>query len=216
MKNSTHISIVLDRSGSMVSVAEDTIGGFNQIVGAQREIPDVTLSLVQFDNEYEVVFNAVPIKKVPTLTARTYVPRGSTALLDAIGRTIVAEGSRLAAMPESERPKKVLFVILTDGQENASREFDRPRIFDMITHQREKYAWEFVFVGANQDAIATATSMGMNASNASNYSATRGGTKDAFLRIASSAQVYSAGHAAQVDNFFVPVATTPPSTPGVK
>ena len=158
----TDISVILDRSGSMQSVVTDTIGGFNQFLSDQKAQPgDAVFSLVQFDHDYEVIHASQPIADVPPLTSQTFVPRGSTALLDAIGRTINSTGARLAGIATADRPQKVICVIVTDGYENASKEFTRTQINDMITHQREAYSWEFVFLGANQDAIAEAAKIGI-------------------------------------------------------
>ena len=160
----TEIAVVLDRSGSMEAVRADTIGGCNAFLAEQvDEAGAVDVTLVQFDNEYEVVCLRKPVREVARLTQDTYVPRGATALLDAIGRTIEELGSRLAATPEAQRPGKVIFVIITDGEENASRHFDRSRVFAMIRHQTTVYGWEFVFLAANQDAIAAGAQVGIDA-----------------------------------------------------
>lgn len=177
----THISFVLDRSGSMSTIKPDTIGGFNEFLKAQKETPgQASMTLVQFDTEYEVLQSMTDIQSVPPLTSDTFVPRGSTALLDAIGRTINETGKRLGDMPDADRPEKVLFVILTDGLENSSREFSNNRINDMITHQRDKYGWQFVYLGANQDAIATAAKMGIQPQSAMTYTATAEGAANTF------------------------------------
>ncbi len=181
----TDINIVLDRSGSMQSIKNDTIGGFNAFLEAQKTVPgEASISLVQFDNVYEVVYQALALGDAPELTATTFVPRGSTALLDAIGRAINATGARLAAMAETDRPSKVIFVILTDGYENASQEFTAVQINQMIQHQRDAYQWEFVFLGANQDAITTASQLGIQAGNAMSYAASPVGTRAAFQSVA--------------------------------
>jgi uncharacterized protein YegL len=152
-KDLTHIIIVLDRSGSMSSVQDATISGFNEFISKQRALPgEAALLAVKFDDMYELLFDG-PLAAVPELTRETYVPRGMTALHDAIGRTIDTVGQKLAAMPEDQRPEKVLFMILTDGLENASKEYNREKIASMVQHQREKYSWEFIFLGANQDAV---------------------------------------------------------------
>lgn len=196
MKNYTHISFVLDRSGSMSSIKPDTIGGFNTFLESQKAVPSkATFTLIQFDNEYEVPHQMADIQTVPALTDSTFVPRGSTALLDAIGRTINDTGKRLGDMPEAERPEKVLFVILTDGFENASREFTNNKINDMITHQRDKYGWEFVFLGANQDAIATAATMGIQASSTITFTADSQGTKATYEALAANTANYRTGTA---------------------
>lgn len=169
MKDYTDITVVLDRSGSMETVKEATINGFDEFVQMQRKQGDnAGLTLVQFDNEYENVWNGMHIATVPSIK-NLYQPRGMTALLDAIGRTINETGARLARLPESQRPNKVIMVIMTDGFENASREFTREKIFEMIRHQESKYNWSFIFLGANQDAIATATNLGMKGGWAATY-----------------------------------------------
>lgn len=181
MRDATDITIVLDRSGSMASVANDTIGGFNAFLAGQRAEPgEATVSLVQFDTEYEPLYTARPVAEAPDLTNKTFVPRGGTALLDAIGRTIIATGARLAGMADEDRPERVIFVILTDGEENSSREFHKAQIDEMIRHQTDAYQWAFVFLGANQNAIQTARSIGINSAAAMTYAATPKGTSEAF------------------------------------
>jgi hypothetical protein len=173
--NFTRIAIVLDRSGSMESCKESTVAGFNEFIRTQREIPgEATVKLVQFDDQYETVFDK-PLKECPELTQNTFVPRGSTALLDAQGRTIVELGQELAALPESERPSKVIVVTLTDGLENASKQYNLDKIGEMIREQRDKYNWDFVFLGANQDAIATAAAMSIPLPSAMSYSTSKAG-----------------------------------------
>lgn len=181
VRNATDINIVLDRSGSMQDVRDDTIGGFNAFIAEQKKDPSpATVSLMQFDTEFESVMDGVPLNDVKPLTYETFVPRGMTALLDAIGRQINLAGARLSAMPESDRPDKVVFVIMTDGEENSSREFTRAKVFDMISHQQKQYNWQFVFLGANQDAIATGSSIGIATANAMTYAANSAGTSAAF------------------------------------
>lgn len=177
----TDISIILDRSGSMVAVEEDTIGGFNRFIAGQRELPGAcNVSLYQFDNEYEAVYVARPVADVPTLTKQTYEPRGATALLDAMGRTIYDTGTRLAAMLEETRPAKVLIVILTDGEENASREFSRERVFDLIRTQTDIYKWHFVYLGARQDAIQVGRRLGFDRYQTMTTAANASGTRAAY------------------------------------
>ena len=177
----TEITIVLDRSGSMGSVKEATIEAFNGFLHSQKTGDgDVQFSLVQFDDQYEPLLTAVPMAQVADLTPTTYEPRGSTALLDAIGRTIVETGQRLSQMPEPQRPGTVLFVIQTDGFENASHTFRLEQINSMIAEQRQKYLWEFIFLGANQDAIASAAHFGIAAGQALTYSPNARGTRGVF------------------------------------
>ena len=173
--NFTRIAIILDRSGSMESCKESTVAGFNEFIRTQRELPgDAMVKLVQFDDQYETVFDK-PLKDCPELNQSTFVPRGSTALLDAQGRTIVELGQELAALPEHERPSKVIVVTLTDGQENASKSYHLDKIGELIREQRDKYNWDFVFLGANQDAIATAAAMSIPLPSAMSYSTSKAG-----------------------------------------
>jgi hypothetical protein len=185
MKNKTDITIILDRSGSMESVKQDTIGGFNNFLSEQQKVEgEASLSLVQFDDQYEVVYVDKDILAADRLTENTFQPRGSTALLDAIGHTTIAVGQRLAALAEAERPDKVLLVIMTDGFENASHEFSAAQISEMINHQRNVYSWEFMFIGANQDAVLSAQEIGIPAYSALTYAANAEGTQVAYSMIA--------------------------------
>ncbi len=155
----TDITVVLDRSGSMHACQSDSEGGLNRFIADQKKLPGAAVfTLVQFDTEYEFVHRAVPIRDVPHCPL---VPRGNTALLDAVGRAIVETGERLAKTPEKDRPGLVAFVILTDGQENSSREFSLARVREMISHQQDVYKWQFTYLGANQDAFAEAGSLGI-------------------------------------------------------
>jgi len=161
--NSIEIVVVLDRSGSMESIKKDMMGGFDTFMADQRKNGgDCRVTLAQFDNMYDVVYTALTIDRVPNLVLE---PRGSTALFDALARTITETGIRLRAMRESDRPDRVLFVTITDGEENASQEYKGPvgaaRIAQMVKHQREKYSWEFLYLGANQDAFKAAEAIGM-------------------------------------------------------
>lgn len=177
-KNLTDIAFILDRSGSMSSVAHAAISGFNEFLRDQQAASgQARLTLVLFDNEYLVPADNIPVQEVVALNTDTYVPRNTTALLDAIGTTVERMGTRLANTPESDRPAKVIIAILTDGLENASEEFTWKQISEMIRHQTEKYAWEFLFLGANQDAIATAANLNIAAHNASAFAADAAGLK---------------------------------------
>lgn len=171
MKDSTYIAVLLDRSGSMGSVKDDTIGGFNQFIQDQKAGGDnALLTLVQFDTGgIDTIHESKPIKDVPELNAETYQPRGGTPLLDALGKTICSTGDALKAIPDDVRPDKVVFVIITDGQENASKEFKKMRIKDMIDHQSNVYKWQFIYLGANQDAFAEANAIGINVQGAATF-----------------------------------------------
>lgn len=175
--NTCSINIVLDKSGSMINVANSTIEGFNAFLKEQKNVPgDATLSLAMFNSQYELVHNNLSLSEVPELTRETYRPSGGTALLDALGRTINTTGAYLASLKEEERPSKVIFLIMTDGEENASREFIHSKIMEMITHQQEKYSWQFIYIGANQDAIQAGAQLGIAANSSYNYTSDVRGT----------------------------------------
>lgn len=168
MKDCTEIAFVLDRSGSMGSCVSDTIGGFNRFLEEQKKVPgEAKFTLVLFDHEYLIVNNGINLQDVKPLNNDTYSPRGTTALLDAVGRTINEIGGRLKDTPESERPNKVVVVVLTDGQENASHEFNKEKIKQMITHQTEKYNWQFLYLSADMNAVSDAMSYGIVQANIS-------------------------------------------------
>jgi Mg-chelatase subunit ChlD len=167
----TDITLVVDRSGSMASVREDAEGGVNTFIAKQAQEPgDALLTLVQFDTEYEFLHRGVPISQVPKYEL---VPRGMTALLDAVGRAVNETGERLAKMPEQDRPGLVIFVVMTDGHENSSKEFTKAQIKEMIEHQQHVYSWQFTFLGANQDAFAEAGSLGIDAAGVACFAASK-------------------------------------------
>jgi uncharacterized protein YegL len=178
----------------MASIAKEAIGGFNSFLESQQKAPgQAKLTLVLFDHEYIVAQDGRPVQQVQKLDTHSYQPRGNTALLDAIGRTIKTVGERLDYTPEQERPGKVLIVILTDGLENASQEFSLEQINQMIQHQREVYSWEFIFLGAGQDAIQVATVLGFSAASAVQFSGTPEGTAQAFEAISRTSVAYRTG-----------------------
>lgn len=184
------ISIVLDRSGSMQSVRRETVSSFNQFLADQRSVPgEARLTLVQFDDVLEVVYDAVPLVEVPDLTPQRYQPRGSTALLDAIGQTILQTDQRLANLPAELRPNNVLIVILTDGMENASRHFDYPKLVDLIL-KRQETGWVFIFLGANQDAIATASQCGIGSRHSMSIKADIAGMASAWQSVSDATSRY--------------------------
>ena len=181
----TEIVIILDRSGSMQNLAEDTIGGFNSFVNEQKkETGEARLTAVLFDNEYEILHDGVNIQDVPVLTEKEYYARGMTAMLDAVGKTINDVGERLAKTEEKDRPGKVIFVITTDGMENASKEFKKSQIKEMIERQQNVYSWKFLFLGANIDAFGEAGGIGIGGAFAAQYQATPGGAHSLYESIA--------------------------------
>lgn len=192
-KNLTHITVVIDRSGSMAGLQQSTITGFNKFLGEQQELPGrATLTVVQFDHEYAVVAHG-DVKTIAPLTLETYQPRGRTALLDAQGRSITELGVALKAMPDAERPGRVLFVTITDGMENASEAFTAAEIRALIEQQREKYGWEFIYLGANQDAVATATVMGYATGRSATYTASRTGVGQTYSLASAQAKRFRGG-----------------------
>ena len=166
--NLTHLYFLLDRSGSMQSIRDDTVGGFNAFIAEQRRHPgDCRVTLAQFDDRYEVVYRDKPIADVPGLDLQ---PRGSTALLDAIGRLVTEAGAHLASLLEAERPGTVIVGIMTDGYENSSREWTHPAIKALVHQQTSTYNWDFLYMGADQDAIEVGASLGVPANRSITYS----------------------------------------------
>ncbi|CAG9607022.1 vWA domain-containing protein [Pseudoneobacillus rhizosphaerae] len=175
--NITEIIFLLDRSGSMAGLESDTIGGFNAFIKKQCQLDGETMvTAVQFDDQYEVIWNGIDAKNV-RLTDKQYFVRGSTALLDAVGKTILDVGHRLSNSNEDQKPGKVIFVITTDGMENASREFTYEKVNELIKHQQEKYNWEFIFMGANIDAAKEASILGIDMENAYSFEASENGVE---------------------------------------
>ncbi len=170
-KDFAYVAVVLDRSGSMQAVKQATIDGFNEFLNQQKAIPgECRFLLAQFDDQYEIVLDK-PLLEVPALNDSTFQPRNMTALFDAMGKTINDLGAKLDAMPEADRPDRVLLATITDGQENSSKEFSQADIKRMVGEQSSKYQWDFVFIGANQDAVLTARGFGIRADAALSYNA---------------------------------------------
>lgn len=177
-KNLTEIVFILDRSGSMSGLEADTIGGFNSMIEKQkREAGEALISTVLFNNFSEVIHDRVPVGRVEPMTDKEYYVRGCTALLDAIGGAIHHIGNVHKYAREEDVPEHTLFVITTDGMENASRRYDSETVKKMIERQKAKYGWEFLFLGANIDAVETASRFGIGADRAVNYHSDHQGTQ---------------------------------------
>ena len=173
----TELVFILDRSGSMSGLEKDTIGGFNSMLEKQRKEPgDAVVSTVLFDNETEVIHDRVVIADVPNLTDKEYFVRGCTALLDAVGGAIQHIGNVHKYARKEDVPEKTLFIITTDGMENASHHYTYDKVRNMIERQKERYGWEFLFLGANIDAAAEAKRFGIDESMAANYHCDEVGT----------------------------------------
>lgn len=195
-KNLTELVFILDRSGSMSGLESDTIGGYNAMLEKQKlEEGEAIVTTILFDDEYEILHNRVDIRRVSPITDREYYVRGMTALLDAVGKTINKTVKAMIHTDEDEHPSKVLFVIITDGMENASREYSYDKIKQMIEHEKRKYSWEFIFLGANIDAIATAAKFGIDEDKASNYHADSLGTMLNFESVSDAVSNLRAGKA---------------------
>ena len=179
-KGYCQIACVIDRSGSMASVQNDAIGGLNTFLKEQKQLPGkCDIHMVLFDHEYLVHYSG-DIQDAQEFDATTFVPRGSTALLDAIGRTIIDVGSKLDALVEDEKPEKVIITILTDGFENVSNEFSKKSVSELIKQQQDKYQWEFVFLAADEKAIQDAHQYGFAAGSVAKYAQGSIGTRNAF------------------------------------
>lgn len=176
-KGLTELVFILDRSGSMSGLESDTIGGYNALLQKQKkESGEALITTVLFDDRYELLHDRINLRGIELITDREYFVRGSTALLDAVGKTINKIINVQKHTLEAERAEHVMFVITTDGMENASREFSYKKLSQMIEHQKNKYGWEFIFLGANIDAIATAERFGISKDRATNYNADSEGT----------------------------------------
>jgi len=197
---STEIICVIDKSGSMNSIKSDAIGGFNSFLKEQLDVKDdtrITLSL--FDTLFKPVYKNIPLEDAEMLTESTYVPSDMTALYDAIGLSIDEAMGRYTKSPES-RPDRVLMVILTDGEENRSKEYGQERIFEMIKTQTEKEEWEFIFLAANQDAMKTGVSMGVKFGNTMTFASSSEGTQEVYAKMSASVKGYRSSKSKKADN----------------
>ena len=185
--NLTEIVFILDRSGSMAGLESDVIGWFNSFIENQSKMDGrVIVTAVLFDHEYELLWNGIDAR-IARLTSIEYYVRGCTALLDAVGKTILDVERRLSMQPEEKRPGKVIFVITTDGLENASREFSYEKVKGLIKHQQERYGWEFVFLGANIDVAKEADSLGICRDDAYSFKASKAGVAKMYDTVSDAA-----------------------------
>ena len=209
-QNLTEIVFILDRSGSMAGLEKDTIGGFNAMMEKQKKEPgEALISTVLFDNNTQVIHDRVPLERMEPLTEKEYFVRGSTALLDAVGGAIHHIGNVHKYAREEDRPEKTLFVITTDGMENASRLYSYDRVRAMIRRQQEKYGWEFLFLGANIDAAEEAGRFGIRPECAADYRADSQSTEviyasicEAVHQVRGSAAPLKAGWKRKIDRDF--------------
>lgn len=190
-KGLTELVFILDKSGSMGGLETDTIGGYNSMLAKQQEVEgECHITTVLFDNNYELLHDRIDIKAVSPISEKEYQVGGSTALLDAIGRTIHKISNAQKHTADDYRAEKVMFVIITDGEENSSREYSAEKIKAQIERQKEKYGWEFVFLGANIDAIETAGRFGISADRAQNYHSDSEGVELNFRIISEAVSKY--------------------------
>ena len=192
-KGSTELVFILDKSGSMGGLERDTIGGFNSMLQKQKALEgECRITTVLFDNRYELLHDRIDIRAVSPMTEKEYQVGGSTALLDAIGQTIQKLVQVQKNTAEEYRAENVMFVIITDGEENASRKYSAQKVKAMIEHEREKYGWEFVFLGANIDAVGTARSFGIAADRAVDYVPDAKGTELNFQMMSEAVATFRA------------------------
>jgi uncharacterized protein YegL len=191
-KDYTKIVFVVDRSGSMSNIADDIIGGYNKFISDQKALKHGTcdVSFYQFDTLYEAVYENTPIDFVKELDNKTFVPRGGTALLDAVGTAIKNVGNQLANLQESERPEKVLVVIITDGEENSSHTYTWDQIKKSVEHQNKVYNWQFTYIGANQDAWSVGANLGIANDASLTYAANSKGSANMFAALSENTANY--------------------------
>ena len=191
----TLIAFLLDRSGSMQSIKSDVVGGFDTFLTEQRASDgECRVTLAQFDNRYEVVYRSIPVDDVPPLELN---PRGSTALLDSMGTLITDTAAEIAALDEDERPGSVVVAIMTDGHENASREWRRPDIKALVEQQTNEFGWEFLYMGADQDAVEVGKGLGVKAEQAVTYG--RGKSREAMRAASGNVRAYRNAKLTDID-----------------
>lgn len=186
-KGLSEVVFILDASGSMAHLVADTLGSFNSLIEEQKKDPGETyITTVLFNQYHNVLHNHISVKDMEPMTDKDYITFGTTALLDAVGKTIDNIGERLSDTEEEERPEKVIFVIITDGLENSSKEYSKAKVKEMIEHQQSKYSWTFMFLGANMDAVNEGASLGINSGYTKTYTATKTGTETLYRAVSKS------------------------------
>ena len=194
-KGLTELVFIIDRSGSMSGLERDTIGGFNAMLKEQQAFEgEAVVTTVLFDDKYELLHDRIDIRAIVPLTDKDYTVRGTTALLDAVGRTVHKIRAAQKHTAEDYRAEKVLVIIITDGQENASREYSADRIKTLIERQKHKYGWEFVFFGANMDAVIEADKLGIGAERVQNWCANAQGTSTVYMAMSAFSTDYRGGN----------------------
>lgn len=194
MKDATEIVVVIDKSGSMRSKQNDAIGGFNGFLEDQKKEPgEANLTLIMFDTTYNVCYTGKPIAGVEPLNHDTYRPGGGTALNDALARGIIETGKRLADMPEADRPEKVICVVITDGEENSSKEHTKEQVQEMVKHQESKYDWAFIYLGAGVDAFHEAAQLGIQQDMAVQFADSGRGVASAYAGTSEAVKGYRSG-----------------------
>ena len=195
-KDYTHIVLLLDRSGSMYSIKKDMDGGIKNFLEEQKlESGDCTITAAQFDTTYEILYDRTPIAKVKKIEID---PRGGTALIDSMVRLINEVGNDLSSLEEEDKPDKVLFVTITDGEENSSCEFTNKDLMELIGQQEKDFSWNFTYIGANQDAFLSASKFGGRVYNSLNYEATSKGVEGMFTKLSSATSRYRSASAESV------------------
>ena len=201
MKNFVKIINILDISGSMKSIIDSSISGFNSFIEEQKTIEgDAVVSTVLFNHKYQILYEDKDLKNCELLNKDIYVPDGRTALYDTIGFIINKEIDKLGSTSVEERPEKTLCVVLTDGYENASHEYDSIKIKTLIEEMKKDFSWEFIFLGANIDAFSESSKIGVTFGNTFNFAATDDGTKDAYQAVNYAATTYRMSKSTKLDN----------------
>jgi uncharacterized protein YegL len=200
-KELTEIVVVLDKSGSMGSIRQDTIGGFNTMLADQQKETSgkALLTLVTFNTYVQTVINGKDVNEVEPLTEKSYAPNGGTSLLDAIGKTIDSLEARYEDAQPEDVPAKVLFIIITDGEENASKEYNKSRIQKMIKHQTTRHGYDFIFLGANLDSVGEGAGLGVSSGQSRNFSASTRGISDTYGVLSKTTSMYRSGEYAVAD-----------------